>query len=331
MKNFISSGIVVLSALLSACGGGGSDAPAPAAAPVVPVAVVAQPAPSVDVYVILQMGQSNAVGRAEVQRLKNATNNPRGYVANPAKVKIYDKGNMADPDFSKDNGKWVDYYAGVNSNTDGSPLDHFGPELALSQKIVRETGKEVYIIKAAFGGTALSPGIPTYAPGNWTDTNHKIAMDYFFAPAMRDLRAARPNANIKFLGVVWWQGESDAAAGITGPDYSTRFAQFKAYADNKIAAQFTGYKWALVGLSYARDTKESAINAAMCGFASGSVDSYHIPTLQYPSKNGLTAQQAAPFALGANDDIHSSYITQLAVGEQAADVLLGRVKAGCGA
>lgn len=284
-----------------------------------------------DAFVVLVMGQSNAVGRAEVQRLANTTGNPLGYVPNPPNVRIYAKGNFQSPDLTVDNGQWQPYYAGLNSNTDGSPFDHFGPELSMSQQITRRTGKPVYIIKAAFGGTALSPGIPTYAPGNWTDTITAAAMNNFLAPAMRDLAIAQPNARIRILGVIWWQGETDAAANVPGWEYQSRFGTLKSTVNARLAAyaQPDPIRWFIPGLSFSRTPAEAAISASQCAAANASTDSQFFSTLAYPNKLQLTAAQSAPTGTMPYDDIHSSYLAQIAVGEAAANWLLGGQKVTC--
>lgn len=282
------------------------------------ILLVCSDAISQDAYIILILGQSNAAGRAEVSRLSNKYYNPMNYVANPERVKIYDKGNMSDPNLSKDNGSWKDYYAGVNSNTDGSPLDNFGPELSLSQLITRTKKGNVYIIKAAFGGTALSPNIPTTYPGNWTENILSIAMEYYFKPAMRDLYINEPNSNVHFLGVIWWQGESDAAAGISTSAYNEQFTILKNHVDEYLSKEFNyPYKWALIGLNYKQDTNEMAINAALKSLSSK--DTYFIPTLVYPRKMDLTNSQQWPIK-SERDDNHSSYITQIAVGTKIFDL-----------
>jgi len=279
------------------------------------ILVICSDAISQDAYIVLILGQSNAAGRAEVSRLSNKYYNPMNYVANPKRVKIYDKGNMADRDLSKDNGSWKDYYAGVNSNTDGSPLNNFGPELSLSQLITRYKNGNVYIIKAAFGGTALSPNIPTMYPGNWTDNNLSIAMEYYFKPAMRDLHVNEPNSNVHFLGVIWWQGESDAAAGISASIYKEQFTILKNHADEYLSKEFKyPYKWVLIGLNYKQDTNEAAINTALKSLSGK--DTYFIPTLAYPRKMDLTQSQKWPVE-SERDDNHSSYIAQLSVGAKA--------------
>jgi len=271
-----------------------------------------------DAYVILIIGQSNAVGRAEVSRLDNKQYNPMGFIANPSRVKIYDKGNFADLDLSKDNGSWKDYYAGVNSNTDGSPLNNFGPELSLSQMITRTRSGNVYIIKAAFGGTALSPGIPTMYPGNWTEKTTYIAMEYYFKPAMRDLHILETNVKVHFIGVIWWQGESDAAYGISASDYKERFLNLKKNVDVYLSHEFNiRYKWALIGLNYNHDDKEKVINSALSSLEKQNC--HYISTINYPRKMDLNTSQQWPLST-ERDDNHSSYIAQLAVGTKSFEV-----------
>lgn len=275
--------------------------------------------PPKDVYVVLIMGQSNAVGRAEVVRLSNKKNNPAGYVPNPKRVMIYDKGNMADLDLSKDNGVWKEYHAGINSNTDGSPLNHFGPELSLSQSITKAKKGTVYIIKAAFGGTALSPNIPTYYPGNWTEQIIPIAMDYYFKRAMRDLYVREPNSNVHFLGVIWYQGESDAAYGISKTQYTDNFNNLKIKVDDYLSKEFhCSYKWLLVGLNYNQGEKEEMIDSALCSFVNK--DTYFVSMKPYPRKMDLTDSQKWPIQIGNQDDNHSSYIAQIALGKKAFEI-----------
>lgn len=308
---------IALPLMLADCGGGGSGSvtvPLPTPSP------TPSPTPPPTVNLVLLLGQSNAVGWALTARLQNTVYNPAGYGVAPPRVKIWYKDSRANPDLAADDGQWQDYRAGANSDVNASPRDQFGPELSLAQRLVATTGNDVYIVKAAFGGTSLSPLAGTSPPGNWTDTNARIALDYYFRRAVRDLRAARPGVTIRFQGILWWQGESDAAVNIPATEYRNRLDNLRSYFDTAIRTEFgDAYRWVLVGLNFQQNPGEPVINAALCSTAAADPRIGYIPTLTYPRRVDLTAAQSAPLPVEA--DKHTSYIGQLAVGEKAAEMM----------
>nr|WP_257215152.1 sialate O-acetylesterase [Sphingomonas sp. R-74633] len=269
---------------------------------------------------VLLLGQSNANGYAQTAQLANALN--PGYVLNPAKVHIYYKDGRANPDLTADNGQWQDYRAGTNSDTNASPKDQFGPELALANRLVVATGNEVYVIKGTLNGTGLAPNAPTISPGTWTDATAGITMNYFYKRALRDLKTARPGVTIRFRGVLWWQGEADAAGGIPGADYAHYFKSMRGYVDSIVGADFTGYPWALIGVNYSATPEEAAVNAELCGIAAADAKAFYFPSLGQLRNIELSPAQSAPLPVDPSDK-HIGWMGQLVVGEEAAAIFLG--------
>lgn len=297
------------------------------------------------VELVIILGQSNASGRGEVRRLGNTQYNYKGvstgypstrttqaqYDSLPSGIFIYAKpANTELTALALDNGEWQAYQAGVqgNCNWDLAAVPTykvFGPELSLSQMIKDSTGREVFIIKCARGGTSLTPGIGSETPGDWNNTLRQVAADYFIKRGVRDLKVLRPGKRINLSAVIWWQGENDAGAGVTAVNYQTQFNSLKSYLDNAIGETIAlrhGYYWNLVKLDFNQTTNEATINTAFDAIASAKSDCKVIDISAYPRKFDLSTAEAVPvtknFTLnsaGGADNNHSSYLSYLACGE----------------
>lgn len=298
---------------------------------------------------ILVMGQSNADGRCTANRLANTSFNYKGiatgypaarttqdqypYVSGDPTpgLKVYFKTAFASADQSLDNGAWYDYEIGLNNGHFGSGTAQIiGPEFSMGVKLNDLTGKDIYIIKCAYAGTALTSTItPTNPPGIWNNTNRFIAMEYFVDRAVRDYKAANPGRRLRLLGVVWWQGENDANAGISTATYTSQFNSFKAYVEGELYGHFVLPKgkepiWNLVKLNFYQDAAEGLINTALSNIVAANPGFYLVDSTPYPQCQDLTVGEASPIAVGTpnsvggSDDAHSSYIAQLAVGELCA-------------
>lgn len=289
-------------------------------------------------YFILLLGQSNADGRREPTRLQNTQYNYQGiatgypavrttqpqYAAAPSNVFIYRKTGVNTDDFSPDNGTWTAYEAGVTSSYDDNA---FGSELACATLIQQATGRPVYIVKVAFGGTGLSnTNTASTAPGNWNPTIRYMATEFWLKRAMRDFRAANPTLRPELLCVNWAQGEQDGVEGRSQSVYEAQFAQLKTFVDRAVQGAFVIESnrkpvWNLASLKFNENASEAVINAAIDAIVATYDDAYLCSVQPYPQGDALTPAEAAPLPVGnpnadgGLDNNHISYIGQLAMGE----------------
>lgn len=302
----------------------------------------AQASDLVDAHFIILLGQSNADGRREPTRLQNTQYNYKGigagypsvrsgqdqYVANPSNVYIYRKAGIYTDDFSPDNGAWQAYVAGSNSSYDDNA---FGTELACATRLADTTGKPVYIIKVAFGGTGLSDSCDTSTiPGNWNHTIRYMAAEFWIKRALRDFRSANPTLRPRLLGINWWQGEQDTVDDIPTATYEAQFALFRAYMQRIIEGNFVSqdYIWNITKLKFNENAAEALINTALANIAAAHSDTFLVDSTPYPQGDALTLGESSPLATGSpnadggTDNAHSSYIGLLGVGEYMADNMI---------
>lgn len=294
--------------------------------------------------VVLDLGQSNDTGRAESTRLANTDFNYQGiatgyptvragqaqYSGQNDNVRIYWKGRATgtlDVTWSPDNGVWQSMNAGVNTSMDTLTLSQFGIEVSLGEQLNQHFNQQIQIIKCAFGNTSLDGVHNPAANGNWSasGTCRSIALDYFIERGINDLKAEFPGTDIKIVGIIWHQGESDRDP-LQFADYVTNFATFRSYIEAGLLAidsTFTDPDWYLTKIHYSLTANEASLNAQIDLIPD--VNLLEIST--YPRKQDMTTAEAAPTALGTpnsnggEDDIHSSYITQLSKGELASTII----------
>jgi hypothetical protein len=300
-------------------------------------------------YCILHMGQSNADGNGQGQRLANTLWNYRGllqnwpntrtsqaqYSATPSSVYIYNKQNTSAGEWMADTGAWQAYTIGVSGNSRNRIATgqeaYFGHEAVLAQDIVNLTGKEVFIIKPAFPSTPLSVTLTSSTgPGQWNNVCRTIAAQAYIARAVRDFAAYRPGVRLKLVNVSWWQGENDAASGRTSVQYQADFALFLAAIRPIIAANFVldqQPSWNIMALDFNQNAAETVINTALQAICTTYGFNYvndHVG--KSTRKMDLTAGQASPLTKGVNtstpnaagglDDEHTNYIGHQLVGQR---------------
>lgn len=294
---------------------------------------------------ILVLGQSNADGRCTADRMVNQAwayegisalpisqrTNQQPYGFDATDIHTYWKTSCAADDQSLDDGSWQPYVIGVNSaRSCANASKNIGPEFSMARKIIDATGRPVYVMKAAFAGTPLCPGVAAlYPPGRWNNTNREIAIQYVVARGLRDFRASNPGTRCRLAGAVWWQGESDAMASISTSTYQSNlnglFGYITAGTDtlfDNTTAEPT--QWNLIGLGFYRNAKEDAINAALQNVANANTGFHYVNSRPYPRGVSLTTSQASPIprgtpnSAGGNDNQHASHIAELAVGELCA-------------
>lgn len=265
------------------------------------------------VFVILDMGQSNAIGRAESDRLALRTLSDH-----PNNISIFYK-----PDYtSTANGAFQPYLAGSNTEEpdQGASLRLFSGSLALAAKCRDYTDNPVYIIPAGDGGTALEQNLtnPDWDPDS-TGECFQTFLEYYFDRAMNIILAAHPTNDIKVI-INWSQGETDAANGTATTNYATNFAAFYAAvrAHGSHSAYLTAAPWYVTLLDYLQTSGETTINGVFTSFASGTGAGqlYTIDVSDMPRKVDLSVAEKGGFTPTASDDEHLSYLGQIARGER---------------
>ena len=300
----------------------------------------------VEIPCVLYMGQSNMDGCGESTRLANTLWNYKGilagwpatrvaqaqYVTTPSGVHVYDKLAPQGDDPMLDNGVWEPYVAGVNSRNVaaiGAPArSMFGTECILSQCIADHTAGDVAIIKPAFAGVGLLPTTLNTPPGPYNYIARTIAMLAYVKRATETWAAYNPGTRLKLIGVVWWQGESDANASVTGANYVIELTSLYNFFNAALQSYFVMTRapvWNFVALDFYRTAAETDINSAVQTFAAAQgqyfINAHVGKSLQ---KQELTVAQANPIAkgtpnnsVGNPDDEHSNYIAHELVGESA--------------
>lgn len=269
--------------------------------------------PSDYVIVILDMGQSNAIGRAESDRLALTT-----YADGPNKISIFYK-----PDYtSATNGAFQAYLAGSNTEEpdQGASLRLYSGSLTLACKARDYTGNPVYIIPAGDGGTALEQNLttPDWDPDSSGEC-FQTFLEYYFDRAMPIVLAANPTKEVVVI-INWSQGETDAANGTATTNYATNFAAFYAAvrAHGTYSSYLTAAPWFVTLLNYMQSAGETTINGVFTSFAAGTGLGrlYTIDVSDQPRKVDLTTAQKGGFSPTASDDEHLSYLAQNARGER---------------
>ena len=305
------------------------------------------------INLVLILGQSNAVGRALWERAGSNTNyNYKGianpstgypavsngrpmYVKQPSGVYIYNFGDDRNQDYIVANGTWEPLNAGVNTHTDQAGLStalYFGCEVSLGQQLKDITGNDTYFVKPAWGATGI--GYDT-APGTWPSWlwYYRNVADLLITRSINSLKAARPNDEIVFQGVVWWQGEANQSA--SAAQYKLYWYRVYNYINNVILGVLnmpSQPKWYNVKLYYSLNAGEAEKNLAFDQLATENPGVVFATTAEgFPRKVDLTVAEAAPVAkatsgnnsAGVPDDTHNTYISQLGVGERIATLMTG--------
>lgn len=301
--------------------------------------------PPEEALFVFSNGQSNAVGYDVMERLANDDYNYKGISTGyPTQrsgqeqypmsgvvpgVFIYFKTDDPADDQSLDDGSWQPLELGVNNCQNSGDFNGIGPDLSMCIKLHEYTGKDIYLIKCAYPGTALASSVtPTNPPGNWNNTNREIFINYFVKPALADFRAANPTIRPRLLAFNWWQGEHDALNSISTAGYKVHHNTLAAYWEEEVLGQFVTTTtqlpiWNLTKLRFRENAAEDDINDALTELVAEHSRYYLVDCSPYPQTEELTADEAAPIAVstvgnnsaGREDDNHNSYIAQLAVGE----------------
>lgn len=153
-----------------------------------------------DARVFLLAGQSNMSGAGLYEKLSDAEKLP------PSKVKIWNKG------------AWQELGPGFSANK-----GRFGPELEFGREIQKAYPQDdIYIIKKASGGTSMHKHWRVHDGGG-------VMLKNFLADTHKALKNLE-KSKVKFTieGMLWMQGESDAAQG-KGDLYQESLTHFIKY------------------------------------------------------------------------------------------------------
>jgi len=179
-------------------------------------------------YVIFKHGQSNSVGGGDTADLYNP------YWGN---VNCY---------IWTDSG-WYTLNAHINNNQYPHvyPMGKFGQEMSLSYYLQNITKGNIYIIKYAYGGTALADA----GPYNWNINHRGGSYDSAKVTQQRAL-AALNAANIPYtiLGAYWFQGEADGVNLTYSTDYYNNLVDYITAVRNDLG--MPNLYWTLIRIRY---------------------------------------------------------------------------------
>lgn len=152
---------------------------------------------SAKAHVFLLAGQSNMAGAGLFDQLTEAERTP------PARVKIWHQN------------QWQDLGPGVSANK-----GRFGPELAFGRAMRKAyPADEIYLIKTAAGGTSMHQ--------HWHVEDGGGSMLKRFRSRVRAALGNLDENKVEYTiaGMLWMQGESDAAQG-KGAEYEASLRTF---------------------------------------------------------------------------------------------------------
>lgn len=158
---------------------------------------------------ILMCGQSNINASTNIGTPSSV------YSGNQNNTNIFFKN---DDYSSANNGGWQNYFFTKNNNHAASLINYAGPDLSIGKEYYTQTGRDLWIIKYAWNGSALVDFGSPYVSGFWQwDANpancnglphYDIMINNFVIPAIFKARANGIDLNVKAFS--WCQGESEA-------------------------------------------------------------------------------------------------------------------------
>lgn len=310
-------------------------------------------APPETAYCIILAGQSNNDGSAVSERLLGDFGyegiltgypNPRVaqplYDRTPEGVFIYNLQRTDNNAWRTDDGVFEAYQATNTGNARNRAIRNsdprFGAELATAVKIQKYTGKEVFILKPAFGATALDRAdTGASLPGPWLNEAMQIH-ELYIERMVRDFKVFRPGVRLKIVSWHWWQGERDASQGRSRVQYLADLNVLMPHVRRHIASNFViengqGPLFQFTKLKANITPEEDQISLAFQDYVAAHSDARFLDVdgltgQDFPKLEDLTVAEAAPLAkgspnnaLGVPDDLHASHIFVGAVGELGGD------------
>lgn len=260
--------------------------------------------------VILDFGQSNVSGSAELNRLLALSS----YVAAPAGVKIWSRNSYLD---YKDTGTWVDLVLGSNNQpgfTSGAA--QFGGEGTLGPEVHGVVNKTVYYIK--FGVTSYISANGSFS--DWDPVSVGKLFNTVLANFVHTALSAMRDAGLtpKIIGMHWKLGESDATDNTLTAQFGTHFATFVT-AWRAASPYLTNVPLFISKVYYAGSANEITINAAYDTYAASDPTKVFVidvpANVTYPRKQDIPAGEKALYPPSGIDDSHDSHYTYEKMGQ----------------
>lgn len=263
------------------------------------------------VPVIFDIGQSDAVGRAEGSRLHQLTQ----YPAIPSNVLIYNK-----PDYTiTDNGTFqvINTQSGNCREPDQGPITTYGAFHPLGCLLASALQRKVYVIMMGDGGTALQQNLtnPDWSPASSGEC-FDIATARYYNVAYPKIQAAEPGKTLVPF-IIWSQGETDATDNTATAAYPTNFTNFVPLLRATHASLATAFMYIRLH-TYNKSANEATINAFFTSYAAATPSLYKvIDTNDLPRKVDLTTFEKGGIAPSTGaDDNHASYLNQNGTAER---------------
>src|SRR6478609_6793617 len=264
------------------------------------------------VFVIFTIGQSNAVSRAEADRLLQLTTYPDA----PSGIKIYYK---PAPYSSSPNGGFYPLYirGPYTKEPDQSGTSFgFGAYNILASNIKKVTSSTVYIVMMGDGGTALQQNLTN---PDWDPTSvgecFQTAMEWYYQAAYPVIVAENPGKIIIPI-IDWYQGETDAADATATANYSSNLnaliTAIRASHSSLASAQLY-----ISTLNYNQSAGETTINNVFYSYQSAHPSNTVVIDMSAQKrKSDLTTGEKGGITPTYSDDIHISYLGQIYRGVQ---------------
>ncbi len=148
--------------------------------------------------VFILAGQSNMAGQGTTAKL------PAAYRRTPANVKFYFNGYPAE----------MSHFA------------RFGPEIGFAHALSRRfPHKTIKLIKFAVGGTSMFAWDPNWRLGKARETRNASAGP-LFEKLIKTVRRHTHVKGVKFAGILWMQGETDARYSNAAHTYAQNLSRF---------------------------------------------------------------------------------------------------------
>jgi hypothetical protein len=255
------------------------------------------------VPLVITAGQSNSVGRGEVNRFLALT--PYNTAVRPG-VKIFYKSSRSS---TADDGDFRPYELGVNSiEPEYEALYNCaGSEVSLCDLMYQRLNRTIYLIKAGEGGTGLyqETGV-----NDWNVNSTGKSFDFlrfnYFDQAVRKLQIIYPNREIRPI-FPWHQGEHDQNSQTNIDAFPTNLLDlmtgWRAHSPLLTNAPFLIHR-----LYFNLNAAEAQINSHLEDYCDGDANAYFIEvTVSAPRKMDLPALIKSTYPPSDTDDQHNSY------------------------
>src|SRR5688572_7025365 len=236
--------------------------------------------------VIFDDGQSNAIGRAESERLEKLTK----YPFDPSNIWAFYKPDRT----STDNGLWFRMQVGSAMTVEpGTSVTHFGGYYTAAVQLSVILNRDVFIIPVGEGATTITPN-STFRDHYPETVNEcfRVATSNYFKPAIDKLRATYPGREIVVFKF-FHEGETDAFLGTRSNMFYSAFLTYH-NALNSFDPLFKRSPWIITKLYYLISSDEDRVNEQVYEkFVSENPDdAFLVDISAYPRKVDLTPTES---------------------------------------